>query len=122
MPRGRERCHRVAGTDATDQSGLAAAPLQRRGCNATLAPHQWHEPLPESVAVWPATGTNCQLYDPSYNVSCSTPYTPLIRTSLLAVIRVLGLSSPSPPVPTMISRMPFTASATPAGVWGPNRS
>ncbi len=22
---------------------------------------QWHEPLPESVAVWPATGTNCQL-------------------------------------------------------------
>ena len=21
---------------------------------------QWHEPLPESVAVWPATGTNCQ--------------------------------------------------------------
>ena len=53
--------HGVAGINADDQSALAAAPLQRRGQNATLAPHQWHEPLPESVAVWPATGTNCQL-------------------------------------------------------------
>ena len=65
---------------------------------------------------------NCHAYDPSPSESLSTPYTPLMRTSLLAMISVLTASSPSPPVPTMIWRMPFTGSATPAVVCGANRS
>ena len=36
--------------------------------------HTW-VPLPESVAVWPATGMNCHAYVPSPRVSLSTPYT-----------------------------------------------
>src|SRR5207249_7859057 len=83
---------------------------------------QWQAPLPESVAVWPATGMNCHVYVPSPRVSLSTPYTLLIRASLFGMMSVLVPSRPSPPVPTMISRMPFTGSATPAGVWGANRS
>src|SRR5436189_4741226 len=40
---------------------------------------RWQVPLPESVAVWPATGMNCHAYVPSPRVSLSTPYTLLIR-------------------------------------------
>src|SRR5439155_991226 len=47
-----------------------------------LAAVLWQAPLPESAAVCPATGTNCQEYDPSLSVSLSTPYVPLSRTSL----------------------------------------
>jgi len=65
---------------------------------------------------------NCHEYDPSPSVSFSTPYTPLMFTSLFGMISVLGESSPSPPVPTMISRIPFTGSAAPAGSCGANRS
>ena len=79
-------------------------------------------PLPESEAVWPATGMNCQAYVPSPNVSFSTPYTLLIRTSLFGMMRVLAASRLFPPVPAMNCRMPLTASATPAEVWGAKRS
>ena len=59
---------------------------------------------------------NCQEYEPSLRVSFSTPYAPLICTSLFGMMSVLAWSRPSPPVPAMIWRIPFTGSATPAGV------
>ena len=33
----------------------------------------WHAVVPESVAVCPATGTNCHVYEPALSVSFSTP-------------------------------------------------
>ena len=45
----------------------------------------WHVPLPASVAVWPGMGMNFHAYVPSASVSLSTPLTPVIRTSLLAI-------------------------------------
>ena len=78
----------------------------------------WHAVVPESVAVCPATGTNCQLYAVDESVSLRTPNTPLIRTWLFGQKTVLGESNPPPPVPTMISRMPFVGSRFPDGlVW-----
>ena len=65
---------------------------------------------------------NRHAYDPSARVSRSTPYTWLMFTSLFAMRLVFGASSPSPPVPMMISRIPFAESATPSGVCGAKRS
>src|SRR5207302_5679304 len=80
---------------------------------------QWHESVP--VSVWPTTGTNSQEYEPFANLSLSTPNAPLMFTSLFGMVSVFGASRPSPPVPTMISRMPFAGSASPVGVRGAKR-
>ena len=57
-----------------------------QGCDKlTRCRSQWHVPVPESVAVCPATGMNFHEYDPSASVSLSTPFTPVMRTSLLAI-------------------------------------
>ena len=71
--------------------------------------------VPESVAAWPATGMNCQLYAVEESVSLSTPYTPLMRTWLFGQNTVLVASNPPPPVPAMISRIPFERSRFPDG-------
>src|SRR2546422_2757001 len=110
---------------AADAQGNFVAPrLQLRGYDVTPPRpwDQWQLPLPESVAVCPATGMNCHAYVPSPKVSFSTPNTPLIFTSLFGMMSVFGKSWPSPPVPTMISRIPLTGSAAPVGVCGANRS
>ena len=52
----------------TLKRGVSQRSPARGGC-------QWQVPLPESVAVWPATGMNCHAYVPSPRVSLSTPYT-----------------------------------------------
>ena len=74
------------------------------------------------MAVAPATGMKRHAYEASDNVSRSTPYTPLICTSLLGMMNVFGSSSPAPPVPTMISRIPATESGVPSGRCGAKRS
>src|SRR5881396_1313324 len=118
--------HSVLQARAADAQGcFVASRLQLRGYDVTPARRsdQWQLPLPPgSGAVCPVTGMNCQAYVPSPRVSFSTPNTPLIFTSLFGTICVLGRSWPSPPVPTMISRIPFTGSGAPVGVWGANRS
>src|SRR2546426_11730237 len=109
---------------AADAQGNFVAPrLQLRGYDVTpeRRSDQWHLPLPES-AVWPATVMNSHAYVPSPKVSFSTPNTLLRFTSLFGMMSVFGKSWPSPPVPTMISRIPFTGSAKPVGVCGANRS
>jgi len=59
--------------------------VSQRCDRMTACRSQWHVPLPESVAVCPATGMNFHEYDPSARVSLSTPFTPVMRTSLLAM-------------------------------------
>src|SRR5690348_3342341 len=60
----------------------------------------WQRPLPASANVWPATGTNCQEYEPELRVSFSTPQVVVFRTSLFATGGGLPPSRPVPPVPT----------------------
>lgn len=63
--------------------------------------------LPESVKVLPTTGINSQEYLPSSRVSLSTPNEVLSRTSLFAIGSPNGLPVFTPPVPEIISRMPY---------------
>src|SRR6058998_1210423 len=44
----------------------------------------WHRPLPASANVCPATGTNCQVYEPEFRVNLSTPHVVVFRTWLFA--------------------------------------
>ena len=74
------------------------------------------------MAVLPATGMNCQAYVPAPSVSRSTPFVPVIRTSLFASGVPNGYGPEPPPVPTTNSRIPFTGSAPPVGVWSAKRS
>jgi hypothetical protein len=46
---------------------------------------QWHNPVPLSVKLCPATGRNCQLYEEAASVSFSTPKVVPLNTWLLAI-------------------------------------
>src|SRR5216117_3287027 len=48
----------------------------------TVGRAPWQLAEPESLNVFPATGTNCQAYPPSSRVSFRTPKVPLFRTWL----------------------------------------
>ena len=107
----------------TESPGCARRswPALTSGITGPVAGLRWQVPFPVSRLV-PEAAMNCHAYEPSASVSLSTPYTPVRFTSLFGMMSVLVPSRPSPPVPTMISRIPFTGSATPADVCGANRS
>src|SRR5262249_24933791 len=62
-----------------------ARPAQGPAGALTRSP-QWHVPLPASVSVPPATGTNSNDQPPADSTSRSTPYVLSSRTRLLARI------------------------------------
>ena len=74
------------------------------------------------MKVWSATGTNCQVYEPSFSVSFITPHVFPFCTSLFASAVGLSPSRDAPPVPTTNSRIPNVGSATAAGDCGAKRS
>jgi hypothetical protein len=81
----------------------------------------WQAAVPESVKVFPASGTNCQSKLAACKVSLRTPYVEALRTRLFTAIVVMDVWS-APPVPTMNSGIPRTGSRAPVGVWGAKRS
>src|SRR3954470_13392030 len=75
----------------------------------------WQLPRPESRNAWPWTGMKSQRYWPAPSVILSTQYLPVLLTALVAQI-VPNPLTPTPPVPTVIWRIPNSVSTTPAGV------
>lgn len=57
----------------------------RAARRAARRPAQWQVPVPLSVKVWPATGTNSNDHEPADSVSLSTPKAVPLRTRLFAI-------------------------------------
>jgi len=73
---------RVKGPRRSGTPSLRPPPAPIRVSGAPSSGRQWQAVLPESVKALPASGTNCQEYEPVDSVSLRTPNVSLLRTWL----------------------------------------